>query len=182
MPDYKKYTDEKLVEHIRKNNKELFREIMRRYEDKLMRYATYLLRDYHMSKDTVQESFIKAYMNLFGFDISKKFSSWIYRIVHNEAMNVLQKNKNEIPLPDHDFKDDTDIEMEIEQKEMKQKITHCLEKLPVIYSEPLALYFLEEKSYEEIGDILRLPQGTVATRINRAKSYMKHLCQKTQRQ
>ena len=51
--------------------------------------------------------------------------------------------------------------------------------MPVIYREPLSLYFLEEKPYEEISDILRIPVGTVGTRINRAKVLMKKICQKT---
>ncbi|MDD5681358.1 MAG: sigma factor-like helix-turn-helix DNA-binding protein, partial [Candidatus Omnitrophica bacterium] len=54
----------------------------------------------------------------------------------------------------------------------------CLNKMSIIYKEPLSLYYLEEKSYEEISDILRIPIGTVGTRINRAKGLMKKICQK----
>ena len=50
--------------------------------------------------------------------------------------------------------------------------------MPVIYKEPLSLFYLEEKSYEEISDILRIPMGTVGTRVNRGKILMKKLCQK----
>ena len=50
--------------------------------------------------------------------------------------------------------------------------------MPLLYSEPLALFYIDEKSYEEIGNILRLPMGTVATRISRAKILMKKICQK----
>jgi RNA polymerase sigma-70 factor (ECF subfamily) len=50
--------------------------------------------------------------------------------------------------------------------------------MPLIYREPLSLFFIEEKSYEEISDILRIPTGTVGTRINRAKLILKKICQK----
>jgi len=56
-------------------------------------------------------------------------------------------------------------------------VHNCLEQIPIIYSESLALFFLDEKSYEEISDILRIPMGTVAVRINRAKIYMKKICE-----
>ncbi len=63
-------------------------------------------------------------------------------------------------------------------KEIIEKAKNCLSQMPIIYSEPLALYYLEDKSYEEISDILRIPMGTVATRINRSKVIMKNICQK----
>ena len=54
----------------------------------------------------------------------------------------------------------------------------CLNDMPIKYSEPLMLHFIEDSSYEDISDILRLPMGTVATRINRAKALMRKICQK----
>lgn len=178
MKDIQKLSDEKIVELSREKDKEFFVHIIRRYQDKLMRYANYLLGDEHMAADVVQESFIKAYINLNGFDIRKKFGSYIYRIVHNEAINLIHKRKKEVPLyEDVDFDSEENIEDEYVKKEMRNRTNNCLGKMPVIYKEPLSLYFLEEKSYEEISNILRIPMGTVATRINRAKVIMKKICQ-----
>ena len=81
-------------------------------------------------------------------------------------------------LPDFDFESDEDLEADFSKKEISAKIEKCLSQLPFKYREPLALYYIEEKSYEDIGDILKLPQGTVAIRISRAKSLMKRICQK----
>jgi len=179
MPDIKLLSDEELVVQIRTKNKERYSDLVKRYQDKLMRYATYLLHDEQKALDVVQESFIKAYVNLNGFDTKKKFGSWIYRIVHNEAMNSAKKFIKEIPLmQDMDFKSDEDIEYEFSKKEIVEKAQKCLDQMPALYSEPLALYYLEDTSYEEISDILRIPMGTVATRINRAKGLMKAICQK----
>ena len=59
-------------------------------------------------------------------------------------------------------------------------VNQCLKKLPVIYREPLALFYLEDRSYEEISDVLRLPAGTVGTRINRGKKLLKLILKKNE--
>lgn len=178
MKDILKLSDEEVVELIRNKDKELYVHIIKRYQDKLMRYATYLIGDEHMASDVVQESFIKTYINLNGFDTKKKFSSYIYRIVHNGAINLISKQKRQVSLyEDYDFDSGIDIEDEFVKRELRSRTHNCLNKIPVIYRDPLSLYYLEEKSYEEIGDILRIPVSTVGTRINRAKALMKKKCQ-----
>ncbi len=176
---FEKMTDEELVKKVRSDNQELFGYLMERYQSKLLRYANNLIRDEFRAKDIVQETFIKAFINLNGFNLKKKFSSWIYRIAHNEALNVLKKYQKELPmLPTFDFESAENLEKDFLRKEIVFMVEKCLTVIPLTYSEPLALYYIEEKSYEEIGDILKLPQGTVATRINRAKLLMKKICQK----
>ncbi|MDD5681357.1 MAG: sigma-70 family RNA polymerase sigma factor, partial [Candidatus Omnitrophica bacterium] len=83
------------MEIVRTKNKEVYAEIIKRYQTKLIRYATYITNDGSMGADAVQESFTKAYVNLNSFNIKKKFSSWIYRIVHNETMNIINKQKRQ---------------------------------------------------------------------------------------
>ena len=182
MRDISKLSDEEVIGIVRTKDKESYAEIINRYQTKLMRYASYIMGDEHMGADAVQESFIKAYINLNGFDTKKKFSSWIYRIVHNEAMNALRKNKRQLPMDDQtEFDSGVNLEDEFIKNEIINQAHHCLDQMPIIYKEPLSLYYLEEKSYEEISDILRIPIGTVGTRVNRAKGIMKKLCQKTQK-
>jgi len=179
MKSYTTYTDEKLVSHIRTEQKEAYTEIVRRYEKKLTRYAMYLLHDSHIADDVVQQSFIKAYINLNGFNIQKSFSSWIYRIVHNEAINVIKKYKKEVHLFEtSDFESSQDVVEDYSKKELTQMVKSCLEQMPIEYSEPLTLFSLEEKSYTEISDILRMPVSSVGTRIRRAKQLMKQICQR----
>ncbi len=179
MDDTLKSTDEEIVEKVRSNDRDLYAVIIDRYKDKLLRYATNLIHDEDRASHIVQDSLIKAYINLNGFDTKKKFSSWIYRIVHNEAVNVLKKYQKEVPiLDDLDFESEEDITKDLEQRETITLVEKCLKSIPIIYSEPLSLYYLDEKSYEEISDIMRIPMGTVAIRISRAKKLMKHICQK----
>jgi len=179
MKEIKNLADEQLIEVIRTKDKELFLELVLRYQEKLLRYAMYLVQDRTKAADAVQESFIKAFINLNSFDLKKKFSSWIYRIVHNQVINMINKNKKELPLFDNtDFDSGKNLEMDLTKKEVQERVNKCINQMQVIYSEPLSLFYLEEKSYEEISDILRLPVGTVGTRINRAKVLMKKICQK----
>lgn len=182
MSDLAKLSDEKVIAIVRTKDKEVYAEIIKRYQAKLMRYASYIMRDEHMSADVVQESFIKAYINLNGFNTRKKFSSWIYRIVHNEAMNALNKHKRQRPIDDQfEFDSGVNLEDKFIRNELISQAHRCLEQMPIIYREPISLFYLENKSYEEISDILRIPIGTVGTRVNRAKGIMKKICQKQQK-
>jgi len=179
MSDTLKLTDEEIIEKVRSDDRDLYAVIIERYKNKLLRYATNLIHDEDRASHIVQDSLVKAYINLNGFNTKKKFSSWIYRIVHNETMNMIKKYQKEVPILDNfDFESDEDIIKEFEQKEMATHVEKCLKSIPLIYSEPLSLYYLDEKSYEEISDILRIPMGTVAIRMSRAKKLMKHICQK----
>lgn len=183
MKDIKNLSDEELVDLVRNKDQELYREVVRRYQDKLMRYATGLIQDEGKAADVVQEAFIKAFINLRGFNAQKKFSSWIYRIVHNESVNYIKKHKKEISLENNKWieqavRSDENIEEDFSRKEAKMILYQSLKELPLKYRSPLILYYLEEKTYEEISDVLRIPIGTVGTRINRGKKLMRVIYKK----
>jgi len=181
MRELKNLSDEKIVEIVRNKDKNFYAEIIHRYEKKLLRYALYLINDEHLATDAVQEGFIKAYVNLHSFNAKMKFSSWLYRIVHNQAINLVYKNKQHSLFEENlELDSGIDLEDDLIKKELRAHLHNCINQIPILYKEPLTLYFLEEKSYEEISDILRLPIGTIGTRINRAKHLVKKICQKKQ--
>lgn len=174
-------SDEELVEYVRTRDQESYVILLRRYEDRLLRYARYLIRDHDRAVDAVQEACIKAFINLNGFNTKKKFSSWIYRIVHNEAMNIIRRYKKEThlhadPQLAETIPDKTDIPEDMDRAQTRIMIRQSLEKLPLIYREPLVLYFLEDQTYEQISDVLRIPINTVASRLRRGKMMLKALC------
>jgi RNA polymerase sigma-70 factor, ECF subfamily len=172
-------SDEEIIEKIRTVDQNLFAIIIERYQKKLLHYANSIIKDEDRAVDIVQASFIKAFINLNSFDLNKKFSSWIYRIVHNESMTLIKKYYKESPLlEDFDIKSDENIEDDFTKKENNLMLEKCLKEIPILYAEPLILFYLEYKTYEEISDILRIPMGTVAIRISRAKKLMKNICQK----
>ena len=151
-----------------------------RYEPKLLRYIKKIsMADHEEASDILQDAFIKMWKNLNSYDDSLKLSSWLYRIVHNETISFCRKKRsfgknNKLNLEDirlDDLPDDSDIEV---NPEMRYFLTHeILNKLALKYREVLVLKFMEEMSYEEISDVLKIPEGTVATRINRAKKMFK---------
>jgi len=159
--------------------------LLKRYEKKLLYYIQRLLSvDLSTCEDILQEVFIKIYQNLNAFDTSLKFSSWIYRIAHNVTIDYYRKHKNEPRKLELDaennekyesfFKDATCIKEEILNKELSEEIQKVLKTLPVEYKEVLILKYIEEKSYEEMSDILRKPSGTIATLLSRAKKMFQH--------
>lgn len=182
----KNLSDEKLVERVRSENSELFAEIVRRYQQNLYRYLRYLTNRPNEVEDLLQDVFIKAYRNLFGFNTKKKFSSWIYRIAHNEGINLIKKvsKRKEVSLEDLgeiDFtsgRENNDLENVLAKEEIRKKVKECLDELTIKYREVLILYYFEDKSYREISDIIKIPAKTVGTFIFRGKRILKAICEK----
>ncbi len=158
-----------------------FAELVERYEVKMTRYANKFLYSYEDRQDAVQEVFIKVYKNIKSFNISKRFSPWIYRIAHNTFINHIKKNKHEkLGIFDADqffawhFADES-VVSEREQKEEREVLDQCLEKLDAKYREPLVLYYFAQKDYKEIAEILELPTATVGVRLRRGRAKMKDI-------
>jgi len=185
MPKLKRrLSDEQVVLMVQAGKVESFGILVKRYQAKMLRYARKFLFNYHEIEDSVQEVFIKAYTNIQSFDASRKFSAWLYRIAHNQFINAIKKKgKEPVPFFDLDVllprlisKDKADAKTN--QREIRQMIEQCLDKLDFKYREPLILYYFEELSYQEIADILRIPIATVGVRLKRGKKIIKSLCQK----
>lgn len=169
-------TDSEVVE-LAKENPDYLACLMERYEEKLFYY---IRRISYFSKedieDILQEVFIKVYKNLNDYEDSLKFSSWIYRITHNHTVDEIRKRggkKTAISLDKDDLfkfiKSGVNLEKDVATREKMRKVRETMEQMPLKYREPLILRFLEEKSYDEIMDILKKPKGTVATLIKRGK-------------
>lgn len=173
-------SDEEIVKLVQKGNTEEFGEIIDRYQGKLYGYIKNLInQEPDEVEDQVEETFLKAYINIQGCNTDKKFSSWIYRIAHNTAVDFMKKkkvkcqnieDKEEILVVDQEFFDELEI-----KKEEKARVTAAIEKLELKYREVILLYFFEDKSYDEISDILRIPVSNVGVLIFRAKDKLKKI-------
>jgi len=188
---YETLSDEQLIPLIIKK-KELFSFIIDRYEKKL---SSYLFRSFWITNpdDILQDIFIKIYTNLNSFNPSLKFSSWIYRITHNHAIDTIKKQKLEINFSEIsnniwdsdetdfidflsllDIKDDKiDFWTSFDKKNLFKIINESILSLPENYKDVLILKYFEEKDYDEISDILKVPNGTVASWLNRARNLLK---------
>lgn len=172
-------TDEQLVVAVREKDKELYSEIIKRYSGKIGHYLCNFIKDTDDRQDVMQLVFIKAYRNLYDFDASRRFSPWLYRIAHNEALNYLKKYKKESLSLDEEEWEIVDEKMNLVEKTdskiLKSKIEKGLLKLKDRYREALILYFFEQKTYEEISDILQVPRSTVGVFILRGKKELKEI-------
>lgn len=179
--DFSDKKDEELV-RISISDQDAFSELIKRYEAKLFNY---IKRISSLSKedaeDILQEVFIKVYKNLNGFDTDLKFSSWIYRITHNEVITNFRKFSRKPKIFDLDtndeilenIKSDLDTEKDLDLGLLRDKLENVLAKMDLKYREVLILKFFEFKDYNEISDIIKKPIGTVGTLINRAKKQFK---------
>ncbi len=172
-------TDERVAARVQSGDTDAYGELVARYEAKLLRYGRKFLARDEDRQDIVQDIFLSAYQNIQSFDVSQRFSPWIYRIAHNAFVNEIRKNEKR-PLLPFDF--DTLIphavyvdpaENEREQKDMRTYLERGLEKIPSKYREVLVLHYFEDMAYKDIADILRVPQGTVGIRLKRAKEALR---------
>jgi RNA polymerase sigma-70 factor (ECF subfamily) len=180
-------SDEELVSKSI-SNAENFKLLIERYEGK---FSQYIRRRTTVSKedieDLLQDIFIKIYLNLRDFDTALKFSSWGYRIAHNEIISWYRKKKirPQINFEDYEeenlinmFQGDEDVEKSFEREQIKKHIREAIEQLDEKYKEVITLRFLEEKEYEEISDILQIPLGTVSTSVYRGKKELQKILKK----
>lgn len=160
-------------------DKDAFALLIERYEAKLTRYLERLGVSVREDReDILQNAFIKAYRNVNSFDPTLSFSSWMYRIVHNEAMSffrarharpqVVLGEESELLLSElrDEHADTADV---AEHRLSREELSRGFAMLDPRYRDVLTLRFFDDRSYTEISDILEVPVGTVSTLIYRAK-------------
>jgi RNA polymerase sigma-70 factor, ECF subfamily len=169
MNDYIQLSDSELVVETLRGNEGAFEVLVTRYEQPLYRYCKKLLsQNHHDSEEVVSETFYKAYKFLRTYDKKRSFSSWIYRIAHNTAVNTIRSKSKWFSVNIQDF-----FWIPMPQKE-EAHLTHdeledVLAKLSVGDRNVLILFYLQEKSLKEISDILKLSQNTIAQKLTRAR-------------
>jgi RNA polymerase sigma-70 factor (ECF subfamily) len=176
--EYQNKTDEELAQSVLTDANALV-VLIRRYESRLLSYIRRISgSSVEDAEDILQEAFMDAYKHIANFDPSLKFSSWIYRIVHNRTISAYRKKKKEMGDFSIDNEDDgfarilsakDDTSRLADQSLTADVVRKIMKELPERDRTVLILAYMEEKTYDEISDILRAPPGTVATWIRRAK-------------
>jgi RNA polymerase sigma-70 factor (ECF subfamily) len=183
MKDVKTKTDAEIVKLALADDR-FFEVLVQRYEKKLFRY---IFRISSLCKETIedllQDIFVKVYQNLNDYDKQFSFSSWVYRIAHNVTISHLRGKRNvaSLAIENEDFTKnfieflhaDIDLPKDLDRKNLSKIVHKALMELPGKYREVLVLFYLEEKSYKEIGDILKRSVNSVSVLINRAKLKLK---------
>ncbi len=180
MPE-SNHTDEELVA-LSLSDKDAFAHLVYRYAPKL---RTYIARISGLGsediEDVLQDSFVRIYEHLNDFDPLLSFSSWAYRITHNQTMTFFRKRRvrpeGHLKLISDEeltsFSASTDVFADSAASYDASKLREVLTTLTKEYYDVLVLRYFEHKSYDEISDILSLAPGTVAVRLSRAKAKIK---------
>jgi RNA polymerase sigma-70 factor (ECF subfamily) len=178
-------SDTELIEAIRGGDLRALEALMRRHNRTLYRTARAILRDDAEAEDTVQEAYLKAYRALGSFRGESKLSTWLVRIVANEALMRRRRNARTaevVPVDasaaeDQETKDpmtdQADPERDAMRGEMRKILEARIDALPDSYRAVFMLRALEELSVEETADALQIPQATVRTRFFRARGLLR---------
>lgn len=179
-------SDEDLMDYCVQGSEAAFADLVRRYKSRIVNLIYRFIRDHQRAEDLAQEVFVRVFLHRERYRKSGKFSTWIFTIAVNLAKNEIRRKvrlKNVLSLEGlqevagssgfflKDKKPDPDRDLERDQ--LSDIVTKAIEKLPQRYRMALVLRDIEGLSYEEIGDILQIPGGTVRSRINRARLMLK---------
>ncbi len=179
-------SDEDVMERCALGSEAAFRALVQRYRSRLMNLVSRFINDRDRAEEISQEVFLRVYRNRERYRKSGKFSTWIFTIAVNLTKNEIRSRIRHRgtfsldavdeetggqgmsfpdlkPLPDED----------LNAAEIRSRIAEALEKIPARYREAVILRDVEGLSYEEVGEILRIPGGTVRSRINRARLMLK---------
>src|SRR5512134_2035834 len=185
MAEREPQADRVLVGAILGGQTDLFTELMRRYEKRIVNYVYRITHRYEEAHDLTQEIFVKVYLALDRYDPKYQFSTWLFRIAQNSAIDALRKKSiAEVPLArptdeepsgkEREFADDgISPYRALKNKQLSAAIDKAVENLPTDYRELIQLRHFAELSYEEIASMKKLPLGTVKNKLFRARNLLK---------
>jgi RNA polymerase sigma-70 factor (ECF subfamily) len=180
-------SDHELLEAIRDGDETAFQEIVRRYRNPITNFIYRMLDDYERSVELAQETFIRIFTSASRYQANYSFSTYIYRIASNLAISELRRRKRRkfvslfSPFTNDDGEavemdppDDSPLQDEtLIRDERRKAVARAISSLPEKYRAAIVLRDVEGLSYDRIAEVLKLSEGTVKSRINRARNLLK---------
>ena len=181
-------TDHALLQATQAGDEAAFAELVRRYRNQITGYIYRMLNDYDGAVDMAQETFVRVYQAADRYQTSYAFSTYIYRIATNLAISELRKRKRRRLVSLTGFFQETEgdearefdpvdgvplQDVALVDNERRAAVTRAISTLPEKYRAPLVLRDVEGKSYDEIARILETSEGTVKSRISRARGFLR---------
>lgn len=172
-----------LVERARAGDQDAFALLVRLHQRQVYTLAMRMLRDADEASEATQEAFLAAWQGLRGFRGDARFATWLYRIAYNHCLKIAEQRRRDVvahaeltaqSAREHDpaqalsASHARDAEMQ-----MRERVRDEIENLPAKYRAVLVLRHLQELSYEEMADVMRVPIGTVKTQLFRARALLK---------
>jgi RNA polymerase sigma-70 factor (ECF subfamily) len=178
-------TDLELISKAIAGREDGFEELVRRYQRPITSYVFRMLGDYDSALDVTQEVFIKVYNSLSRYSSEYKFSTWLYRIAHNAAIDHIRRNSVVGQSLETEAADGTyqlqlespgpTPEQDRERSEWRVEINSVVKCLPAAYRDLITLRHGQDLSYDEIAEVTGLPLGTVKNRLFRAREMMRQI-------
>jgi len=185
LENVRQISDADLVNHAVSGGEAGFEELVRRYQRPIVSYVYRMLNDYEASLDVTQEVFIKVYNSLDRYSCDYKFSTWLYRIAHNAAIDHLRRiSPNTQSIETENGEGAYQLQLECPhptpeqnrlRSEWRTEIDAVVKKLPTAYRELIMLRHSRDLSYDEIAEVTGLPLGTVKNRLFRAREMMRDI-------
>ena len=185
LENVRQISDADLVNHAVSGGEAGFEELVRRYQRPIVSYVYRMLNDYEASLDVTQEVFIKVYNSLDRYSCDYKFSTWLYRIAHNAAIDHMRRNSVTPQSLETESAEGTyqlqiespnpTPEQDRERSEWRTQIDAVVKCLPAVYRDLILLRHSQDMSYDEIAEVTGLPLGTVKNRLFRAREMMREI-------
>jgi RNA polymerase sigma-70 factor, ECF subfamily len=177
-----------LVEHARHGDHQAFAVLVGRYERKLLRVLTRLVREPEQARDLAQETFWRVYARLDRFDTSRRFGPWLFRVGVNLGLDWLRSSKTGQPLASSIDQTNGDGKSTFElsdpdpriQAELAQEVQFVLASMPVTYRTILVLRDLEGFSSSEVAAIVGRREATVRWRLSKARERFREIWERRQ--
>jgi len=186
--------DDKAVSRCKQGDIDAYEELVEKYQKKMLNVAYRMVGNYEDACEIVQDAFVSAFKGIKGFEGKSRFSTWLHTIVVNLSRNRLKQLKTHsrcegLSMDDPVVTDEGSLSIEIasndppiheqlEKKELQQKVQGCINALDEEYREVVVLRDISGFSYIEIQDMLRIPEGTVKSRLSRAREALKDCLKK----
>ena len=181
----RRLSDGELIANAIAGREDGFEELVRRYQRPITTYVYRIVGSYDAALDVSQEVFIKVYNSMARYSSEYKFSTWLYKISHNAAIDYLRRHRareQSIEAENSDGAYQREFEsrcpspeQERERTEWREEIETVVKCLPAGYRELIVLRHTQDLSYDEIAGITNLPLGTVKNRLFRAREMMREI-------
>jgi len=174
-----------LIQEALAGNQKAYESLLKRYEHGIYTMIYQMVKNREETRDLVQETFIKAFRSLDSYNDCYAFSTWLYKIAFNTCIDAIRKKKlKTLPLDKPIELHEGEVQKEIRDdtqspengylfKERRIQIQKSIDTLPEKYKSVIILRHQEERTYEEISEMLNIPIGTVKARIFRAREMLK---------
>ncbi|MGD8539940.1 MAG: sigma-70 family RNA polymerase sigma factor [Candidatus Aminicenantes bacterium] len=169
--------DSSLIRQIKRGKYELFDVVIQEYQNPLFAFLYRMVRDADDARDLCQDTFFKAYKYIRSFKEEAKFSTWLFRIGYRLALNMIKRRKKHAEsLENIDMgKDVEDSVKRLERKEAGLIVGRIMDEIHTNYRVALHLFYKEEKTYNEIATIMKIPENTVKSHIFRGKETIRKI-------